>query len=189
MNLVAIIWPMAASACLTLAAMTFLVWIQKRTQWAYLLFSLAAAGTAGLAFCELWIMRAESVTEAGMALRWGHLPYWVVIVSLVGFVRLYLRAGRTWLAWTVCGIRTLSLVLNFMFSPNINYREITALRHVKFLGESVNVLTGIPNPWMVVGQASILLFLVFLVDVTITIWRRGEASSERPAIEEFGLKF
>jgi hypothetical protein len=49
--------------------------------------------------------------------------------------RLYLRAGRLWLSWTVCGLRTLSLVLNFVCTPNLNYREITGLLHVSFLGK------------------------------------------------------
>jgi hypothetical protein len=35
-------------------------------------------------------MRAERPGEFGIAVRWAH----VLIVSLVGFVRLYLRAGR-----------------------------------------------------------------------------------------------
>ena len=177
MNCVTIIWSMVASACLTLAAMHLLVWCRKRTAWANLLFALTAAGTAGVAFCELWLMRAQTAGEYGMVIRWAHVPYWLLILSLVGFVRLYMRAGRLWLAWTVCGLRTLSLILNFVFSPNINYREITVLRQVRFLGESVSVAVGIPNPWMLVGQTSLLLLLVFLVDVVLTTWRRGERRS------------
>jgi two-component system, LuxR family, sensor kinase FixL len=75
----------------------------------------------------------------------------VLVVSLVGFVRLYLRIGRPWLAWTVCGLRTLALLLNFLVGQNLNYREITQLRHISFLGESVSVAVGVPNPWMVVS--------------------------------------
>jgi two-component system sensor kinase FixL len=178
MSWVTIIWSMVASACLTLAAMHLLIWFQKRTTWANLFFALAAAGTAGLAFCELWLMQADTVGEYGMLLRWGHVPYWVLTVSLVGFVRVYMRAGRLWLAWTVCGLRTLSsLILNFVFTPNINYGEITVLRHVQFLGESISVVEGIPNPWMLVGQAGLLLFQVFLADAAFTLWRRGERLS------------
>jgi hypothetical protein len=71
-------------------------------------------------------------------------------------------------------VRTLSLILNFVFTPNLNYREITALRHIRFLGESVSVAEGVPNPWMLVGQASFLLLAIFVVDAAITVWRRGD---------------
>jgi hypothetical protein len=84
------------------------------------------------------------------ALRWLHVPAWVFLVTLVGFVRLHLRAGRLWLAWSVCSVRTLSLILNSIFTPNLNYREITALRHIRFLGESVSLGGGVSNPWMLI---------------------------------------
>ena len=95
-------------------------------------------------------------------------------MSLVGFVRFYLRAGRPWLAWTVCGLRTLSLILNFVFTPNLNYREITALRHVPLFGESISIADGVPNPWMLLGQLSLLLWVIFVADAAITVWRRGD---------------
>ena len=60
MNWVIIIWSMVASACLTLAAMHLLVWFKKRAVWANLVFSLMAEATAALAFCELWMMQAET---------------------------------------------------------------------------------------------------------------------------------
>jgi PAS domain S-box-containing protein len=179
MSWVTVIWPMVASACLTLAAMHVLVWANRRTAWASLLFALTAVATAAVAGCELWLMRTETAQEFGAVLRWAHVPYWVLVVSLVGFVRLYLRAGRPWLAYTIVGVRTLSLVLNFVFTPNLNYREITALRHVPFLGDSVSVAEGIPNPWMLVGQASFLLLVVFVADVMRTVSRRGDGRQAR----------
>ena len=97
----------------------------------------------------------------------------MLIVSIVAFVRLYLNAGRRWLAWSVVAVRTLALILNFVFSPNINYRKITALRHIPFLGEPVSVPVGVPNPWMLVAQFSLLLLVIFVVDATITVWRHG----------------
>jgi len=103
----------------------------------------------------------------------------MLVLSLVGFVRVYLRAGRPWLGWTICGLRTLALALNFVFTPLLNYREITGLRHASFLGESVAFAEGVPNPWMLLGQSSLLLLVVFVVDATVVAWGRGE---HRPAI-------
>ena len=118
-------------------------------------------------------MRAETPEDFARVTRWIHVPGWVLIVSIVAFVRLYLNAGRRWLAWTVVAVRTLSLILNFVLSPNINFREITAVRHVRFLGESVSIPQGVPNPWMLVAQFSLLLLVIFVVDATITVWLRG----------------
>ena len=179
MSWVTIIWSMVASACLTLAALHLLVWCRKRTAWANLLFSLTAAATAALAACEFWMMRAETPAEVGAAIRWGHVPFWALMISLVGFVRLHMRAGRPWLAWAVCVVRTLSLILNFLFTPNLNFREITALGHIRFLSESVSIGEGMRSPWMLVGQASLLLLVVFVVDATLTIWRRGDERRAR----------
>jgi two-component system sensor kinase FixL len=174
MSWVTIIWAMFSSAYLTLALVHVLVWRGRREAWANLLFTLSAVGTAVFAGFELWMMRAQTPEVFGMAMRWGHAPAWVLIVSFVGFVRLYLRTGRLWLAWTICGLRTLSLILNFVFSPNLNYREITALRHVSFLGERVAVAEGVPNPWMLVGQLGLVLLVIFVADAALTVWRRGD---------------
>jgi two-component system, LuxR family, sensor kinase FixL len=174
MSWVTIIWAMIASACFTLALMHMLVWWRRRDALDNLLFALSAVATAAFAGCELSMMRSETPEAFGIAMRWTHLPAWVLIVSLVGFVRLHLRAGRLWLAWTVCGLRTLSVILNFVFTPNLNYREITGLLHVSFLGETVAVAEGMPSPWMLIGQLSLLLFVIFVADAAITVWQRGD---------------
>ena len=174
MSWVTVIWSMIAAACLSLAGLHVLVWCRRRAAWGNLFFSLSAVGTAGMAMCELGMMRAETPTEWGLVGRWVHVPVWMLVLSLVGFVRVYLRAGRPWLGWTICGLRTLALALNFIFTPLLNYREITGLRHVSFFGESVAFAEGVPNPWMLLGQLSLLLLVVFVVDATVVVWRRGE---------------
>src|SRR5215470_11925646 len=174
MSWVAVIWSMGAGACLTLALMHIVVWWKDKTAQANLVFSVLAVAVASFAALELALMRAETPEQFGTVMRWVHVSAWIAIASLVGFVRLYLRAGRRWLAWTVVSLRTLSLILNFSFSPNINYRQITALRHIPFLGESVSIAEGVPNPWMVIAQLSLLLLVIFVADAAITTWRRGD---------------
>ena len=173
MSWVTVIWSVGAGACLTLALIHIVVWWKDRTARASLVFAVMATAVAAFAALELAMMRAETPEQWGNAVRWVHVPVWVIIASLVVFVRLYLRAGRQWLAWAVVGVRTLSLILNFVFSPNINYRQVTAIRHVSFLGDSVSIATGVSNPWMLVAQLSLLLLVIFAVDATITVWRRG----------------
>src|SRR5262252_7541479 len=130
MSWVTVVWSISAGACLTLAFLQFIVWWKDRAARANLVFSVLAVAVAAFAALELALMRAETPEQFGTVARWIHVPGWVVVASLVAFVRLYLRAGRRWLASAVIGVRTLSLILNFVFSPNINYRQITPLRHV-----------------------------------------------------------
>jgi PAS domain S-box-containing protein len=173
MSWVTVIWSISAGACLTLAFLQFIVWWKDRAARANLLFALGAVAVAVFAGMELALMRAETPAQYDTVVRWIHVPAWVLIVSIVAFVRLYLNAGRRWLAWAIVAVRTLALILNFVLSPNINYRKVIALRHMPFLGEPVSVPIGVPNPWMLVAQFSLLLLVIFALDATITVWRRG----------------
>ena len=174
MNSVTIIWSMVASASLTLALLHLLIWLRRRQAWASLWFFISATGTSLLALDELWMMRSQTIAQYTSAIRWLHPPAFLVILALVGFVRVYLRAGRPWLTWTTVAVRTLSLVLNFILTPNLNYRSITGLHQVQFFGDSVSVAEGVPSPWMLVGQVSFILWIIFVTDAAVSVWRRGE---------------
>src|SRR5437667_7409032 len=174
MSWITILWSMIAAACLTLAAFYCVVWLKQRENWVHLLFSSSAVAAAAIAGFELAMMHAQTVRQYEVLVRWIHVPTWVLIVSLVGFVRLYLRAGRRWLAWTICALRTLVLILNFIFTPNLNYRQITGLGRFPFGGDIISVPVGVANPCGVLSQVSLVLLLIFFVDATITVWRRGD---------------
>jgi two-component system, LuxR family, sensor kinase FixL len=174
MSLITIIWSMVASACFTLAGINLLIWCRNRRAWAYLLFSLTAASIGAFTFFELWMMRAETPVEFGTAMRWAHVPMLLWLVSITWFVRLYLDAGRRWLAWSVCGLRALSIFPNFLVGQNLNYHEITALKQIPFLNELIPIAEGVPNPWMLLGQLSVILLIIFVADASITAWQRGD---------------
>jgi len=174
MSWITILWSMIAAACLTLAAFYCLVWFKQRENWVHLLFSSSAVAAAAIAGFELAMMHAQTVGQYEALLRWIHVPTWALIVSLVGFVRLYLRAGRPWLAWTICGLRTVVLILNFILTPNLNYRQINSIRQFSWGGDIISVPVGVANPWGVLSQVSLVLLLIFFIDATITVWRRGD---------------
>lgn len=174
MSWVTVIWSMCAAACLTLAFVYLLVWANDRGARSSLLFALVALGAAAFAFCEMWVLRAQTPEEFVAAVRWTHVPLWLWTVSLAGFVCAYLRAGRAWLLWGVVGLRTTVLVLNFVTGENLNFLEVTSFQRVPFLGEPVAMASGVANPAMLLGQFSVLLLLILVVDAGITAWRRGE---------------
>lgn len=165
---------MGGAACLVMALIHAVVWWKDRAVRPNVVFAVMALAVALFSMFELALMRAETPEQYDLIVRWIHAPAWVIVVCILGFVRLYLRAGRRWLAWTVVGVRTLSLILNFVFWPNINYRQITALRQISFLGESVSVAEGVTNPWVLIAQLSLLLLVIFVADATVTVWRRGD---------------
>ena len=174
MSFVTVFWPMIAATSLTLGFVHLLVWWQNREKRERLWFFFMTLGIACMAICELAIMKAKTPEEFGMALRWIHLPTWFVFVAIIGFILFYLKTGRYWLAVTVIGLRTVSLVLNFALDPNINYIEITGLRQISYFGDSVATAIGRPNPLMMVAQAGLVALLIFVVDASIRAWRQGE---------------
>jgi two-component system, LuxR family, sensor kinase FixL len=182
MSWVTITWSMVVSACLTLAVINLVVWLQQSDQRAHLLFALTATSVAAIAACELLTMHAQSPAQFGRAVWWAHLPVFFLAVSIVGFVRLYFGAGRLWLGYTACGLRLLDLMINFFSTPNANYEQITDLRHLTLGGETISIAHGLENPWVRVSELSSLFLLLFVVDASITLWRRGHRSERRRAV-------
>src|SRR6516165_2778096 len=174
MNSVAVIWSMNAGACLTLAAFYGAVWSKQRANREYLLFSCSAVAAAVISAFELRMMNATTVEQYQLLMRWIHVPVWVLTLSFVAFVRLYLHAGRPWLAWSIYVLRTVVLILNFVFPVSINFNRITGIRHFSWAGDVISVPVGIPNPWGLLSQISLLLLLIFSIEATITVWRRGD---------------
>jgi PAS domain S-box-containing protein len=173
-NWITIIWSMTAAASLVLAIVHLLVWTERRSRGADLAFALVGFGVAALSATELAIATARTPQQYIAGVRWLHAPALVVVVSLVWFVRAYLHAGRRWLAWTACGLRAISLIINFLCPLNLNFLQISSLHQTVILGQAVTYGVGEPNPWMLVGQLSLLLWMIFMIDATVTVWRRGE---------------
>ncbi len=173
MNWVTVIWSMTASICLTLAGLQLLVWLRARNAWMNAVFSMSALAAAACAGLELVLMRMQTPAQWAEVLRWMLLPSSVLVISLVWFVRLFLGAGRIWLAWVICGVRALVLVLDFVVTPNLHFREITALRHVSLGGEMVSAPIGILSPWASLRHVSLALFLIYVIDAAIAAGKQG----------------
>jgi PAS domain S-box-containing protein len=81
-----------------------------------------------------------------------------------------------------CGTRLLSLIINFACPPNVNFREITGLRHLDFLGETVVMPEGVVSAWTRVGEVSSLLMLAYVIDASIRLWRKNGDGNRRRAV-------
>jgi PAS domain S-box-containing protein len=175
MGWVTILYVAMAAFSATIAGIYLVAWLMRREDWTYLLFVLLAFSIAGLAATELWMMRAQTPDDYTTALRWLHVPVWSGFLALVGLAQLRLRPRFVWVGWLAVGLRTVSLVANFTSGPNLNHLALTEVAHISLLGEPVATAVGVtPNPWMLTGQASLLLSFLFLLDGGISAWRRGE---------------
>src|SRR5437667_5464413 len=182
MNWVTIVWSMSAAVSLTLGTIHFVVWLEDRKMRANLFFALAAVAVAGIAVGEFAMMRAQTTEQIGRAQQWGHVPLFILVVAIVGFVRLYFGTGRLWLAVAACAARAVSLVINFAWPPNLNFRQITGVRRVEFLGQAVSIPEGVGSSWTHLGELGSLLVLAFVVDASVALWRQGKPESRRRAV-------
>lgn len=182
MSWITVIWAAAAGACVTLAAVHLAAWTRDRSLRANPWFAVAALSVAGLAITELLLMRAESPDRYLSLHRWGHVQFFCFVVAIIGFIQSYFGTGRRWLAWTFVVWRALILAVTFAIGPTFNFREVTALLPAPFLGETIVVAQAVPNPWAPFGELSGVLFLAFVVDAAIRLWRKGGSDERRRAV-------
>ena len=173
MQTATIIWAMIASASLTLGVIYLLFWWQERAKTEQLFAATSALTTTWYSFVELAMMKTPDPVVFGALFRWAHVPVWLFFCSTIGFVYFHLQTGRKWLAMLALGLRTITMVINFLVTPNINYSVITAMRKVPLLGDVVYVPVGVTRPLVVVAHLALLVLLIFIVDASLRAWRTG----------------
>jgi len=181
MSWITFIWALVIGACAIMALPHLLIGIKSRAR-ENLFFVVAASAVAGIAFGELAIMHSRTTEEIGRAQQWTHLPIFFLYIGVIGFVATYFGTARLWLGIAAVGARLLSLIINFALPPNLNFREITGLRRFDFLGETIAMPEGVVSPWTRLGELSALLILGFVIDASLTLWRRGNAEHRRRAL-------
>ena len=170
---ITVAWSAISAACLTVGLMYSGVWLKQSRQITHLVFAILAFSVGAVALCELLLMRETSPQAYGAIMQWTHVPVFVLIVSLVLFVRLYFGAGNLWLAGAACALRLLALILNFYYEPNLNYVEITAIEQVAVPGgETVSVASGTVRSATKIGELSSVMVLLFIVSAAASGWRR-----------------
>jgi hypothetical protein len=108
----------------------------------------------------------------------------MVVLSIVWFVYFYFGTGRLWLAGAASALRMLGLGLNFTTGVNVNFQEVSSLDPVVLWGGAVLVgPVGAANPFGIVPQVGNLLLAAFVLDASITLWRRGgiDRDAARPS--------
>src|SRR5512138_833610 len=114
MSYITILWSSCAAAALLLALLHGLAWIYDRRAYANLAFAFAAVSLCGGAAVELGTLHAETPEQWGSLIWWEQFAVFGLVVGIALFLRLYLRAGRTWLLISLIATRSLVLLLNLV---------------------------------------------------------------------------
>lgn len=186
MNLsyVTVVWSMQAAAALLMGIVYFLVWTRDRSAWASLAFSIVALSIAGGAFAELMAMQSLTLQALLTSLRWASIAGFFLICGVMFFFRSYLGTGRMWLLWTIVGLRIVLLCDSFLrMDASLNFKEVKSIKRIPFMGETVSVVgQSLTSPRQFFATMSLLLLLIFLVDASVALWRKGGAENRRKAV-------
>lgn len=168
-----LIWSAVAGACCTFAIIHGLVWWRRRDAALNGLFALVATIAALLALVEQRMLDSSTADEYTFWLRLYMVPVWLLLIALLLFTRRYLPGAKHWLGGVAVGLRApFQLILIFDNSTRL-YFEITALHKVEFFGQRLAVAVATTGPLVYFGQASLILFTVYLADAAVGAWRAG----------------
>ncbi len=169
-----LIWLVIAIGSAVFALLHGYAWSRLRNAPAQGAFMLCAAGVSLVALADLGLIRATTPEEFARFAWLLHLPLWMAIVGCVLFVRLHLRAGHPWLAWSVVVLRTVVLALNMLSPTSVTFREIRSVRQVPLWGDSVAIADVVSHPLAATGVLSVLALALFIIHASMAVWRRGE---------------
>jgi signal transduction histidine kinase len=169
----------AATACLTLAGLHFVIWSRNRSAPANLWFAVLATGMAVFTWFALAMMRADTPVQFIAAIRWLNVSIFAMVVAIVCFVGAYFDTTRPWLGHLAWGIRLVTLVVNFARPVGMDYDRVDAIVPIPFLGDTVSVPVGATSIWHWIGQVSFVFLLCHVLDASRTLWNVGTAEDRR----------
>ena len=183
MNWVYMVWSMMGGAAFVLAFVHLTTWLRRPTDHSKLLFVIIAGAIAVIAIFEMLAMNTASPAQYAMLVRWGGVPVFVLMMAVMGFVRVFLGAGRPWLAVCVAALSVLLLVLGFATDPGSSFGRMPVLREVEVIGgATVTLARGTEGHWGALSALRNLLYLLFIVDCSVVAWRLGRPLARRRAM-------
>ena len=181
MTWITMAWPLAIGACVTMGLIHLRVGLRRTSGAAHLLFALNALVVAVYAVCEMALACAGSPAEYLAWLRWLDIMAALQVVTLAAFVWVFFGTGRKWLAFLAPGLSCAALIADFMPQPKLVYLHLTGIKKIQtFGGATYTDADGVENPWNAIFYLGVFVLLVFVVDASVTLWRRG--SHRRAAV-------
>jgi two-component system sensor kinase FixL len=176
-------WAAMAGASLMMALTHLVIWCRNRQSPASLWLAVFSCGVIGLIGCEIVTMRTDSPAVYQQTVRWAHANYLLISLGLLGFVHCYFGTGTRWLMGLALGLRTLAVIANFTTGSSLHFISIQRLHSLEFLGQQVTLpAEWVPNPWVLLGQLSSLVLLVYVMDASLRLWRTSQPNKKRRSL-------
>lgn len=183
MNWFTIVWSLGVGACLTLGVMHLAIWCRNIRGWVHFNYFLATLGAIGLAACEMATIKATSPSTFAFAVQMAQIAAAVFTVGCLFFVHLHFGTGHRGLLVLALAVRALAVVLNFTTGSSLHFRSVESLEYGTLLGERAAMVdVAVTNPWLPAGPLAALALVVFVVDASIRLWRRGSSVDRTRAL-------
>lgn len=157
-----------------LAAYHLLIFMRQRSRKDSLAFSIACAAMAGYAIASLLGYRSTSIEVSALSLRLQVICIYTASICISGYVVLQVQARAAYRLWRLLSAGALGmLVLNVMSGRYAIFSEFNGLRSIQLpWGETVSAPNGVAGFWTYVNYGMFAVFLIFLLGLGITLFRR-----------------
>lgn len=181
MSWLIIIWSMIAAACGMLGLIQLFFWLHNRRDRSYSLSAVMAFSAMVVGLLEIQQFSTPDPAHFQTLMVWQQVPIAMVVVAMVWFVRQYLTTARGWLAVLITGLWCAGMMVNVFLPGSLPFSEVVAMDvRTTFWGEPFFVPSGIPNPWKLLGDVTIILIPLYIIDASARALKQG--SRERSVV-------
>ena len=164
---------MCAAACFMLAFVHLMLWLRGLRKLDYLITAAMATAAGFNVVLEMLMLLTTDVDQYIFFMRINTITIFVVLMSLLWFIRVYLHAGSRWLLGVIVLLWIVNLVINFLSQGGAVFSEIEAIGQSEaFWGEPFSHPIGIVHPLKIWSDIASLLILIFLTQATWQAWHR-----------------
>ncbi len=175
MSLLVTGWVVAATICISLAILQLLIWMRRRTEMSYLIFSVAALAAAGVAVAEIRMSGATSIVGFISGFKLANYCVATLLIALTWFVVSYSDSKQRWLAWIATGGWLLCILINASRPTGLALAEVTGLDSgTTFWGDTFTVAIARTDATQTLADASAFVVLLLSVQTFLTMWRSGQ---------------
>lgn len=164
-----------ATACFMLALMHLIIWVLSGREITYLLSTVMAFAAGVTAIIDLLQLTSPDKATYVLMSQYMHVALFVLLISLIAFVRAYLNAGPLWLIAVITVLWSITVIQSMVLPNGVIHADITELVPAETpWGEIYYIATGPLNPGKYVADVAVVLILVFLGMAVMEASRRGQ---------------